>query len=238
MSHAIESRPQHGLPRRPPPAHACGPGGPSGPGERGRRPSLAPAQGGRGRQLHRVHSHRWPWGPWTRKGGAESSALGFRRVKEVICMENSCRFLGRRSVAWTPGDGGVGGCGRTSRGGAHCESLVSLPARCHRRSRPNRAQDAAGCQRPPARRPSLNLALVSSGCCDQVPQVGARTTDTSCPQPRRLEPQTQEWTGGSPEASLLGVVPPEASLLGVPTWSSPCVCLCPISSYEGMVTWD
>lgn len=131
----------------PAPAHTCGPGGPSGPGERGRGPSLAPAQGGRGRRLCRVPSHGglgnrgrgrppgWGWEPCARLppgGGSglsgEFMPLSGPKVSGPDTRRRGCRGGGR----WTSG------------GGACCESLASPPA-C-------RPRDVAGSQRPPENR--------------------------------------------------------------------------------------
>lgn len=87
------------------------------------------------------------------------------------------------------GDGGAG-AGHAAR----ASGPPQPPARGHRRSCLNRAQDTAGRQRPPeARGPGPGS---STSQPERSPTGGARTTDTPCPQPRRPEPEA--WVGVPP----------------------------------------
>lgn len=197
-SHAIASGPQPCPPRCPAPAHACGPGGPSGPGregDAGARPPLGAGEDGSclGSQsqvaLGTVHEDGLRLGP----GAACPAPAPWRkwperRIHAGFWAEG--QRPGRPEMEESGGGDGGAGAGHAAR----ASGPPQPPARCHRRSCLNRAQDTAGCQRPPeARGPGPGS---STSQPERSPTGGARTTDTPCPQPRRPEPKA--WVGAPP----------------------------------------
>lgn len=197
---ATRSHPGHS-PARPgarPPLTPAAPGAPQDQGER-KTPEPGPRSGQERTAAASGPSRRWPWGPCTRTAcglgpGAACPAPApwrkwpERRIHAGFWAEG--QRPGRPEMGESGGGDGGAGAGHAAR----ASGPPQPPARGHRHSCLNRAQDTAGCQRPPeARGPGPGS---STSQPERSPTGGARTTDTPCPQPRRPEPEA--WVGAPP----------------------------------------